>query len=258
MIRVIYAIAGFLIATCCLLITVGCTGQEDTTQKTDGKITVSFDFNTGDHGWMADFSDYSEEMEMELDSGVEDLPEELKHLGRGYMITGHNRSDDLFMFLKKRLGTQDGIIPSRTYQIVFNLEFATDAFAGSVGIGGSPAEAVWVKVGAAPVEPMPVPLDPSGKKHFYVLNVDKGNQNNEGLYAILIGNVAKTDGSEDFRYALKSLSSEDREFFANSDEEGNLWIFVGTDSGFEGRTRLYFTKIQALLIDTGGFTPIGK
>jgi hypothetical protein len=61
MIRGVRAIAGFLIAACCSAVAVGCTGPETTTEKTDGKITVSFDFNTGDHGWMADFSDYSEE-----------------------------------------------------------------------------------------------------------------------------------------------------------------------------------------------------
>ncbi len=33
-----------------------------------------------------------------------------------------------------------------------------------------------------------------------------------------------------------------------SDDVGNLWIFVGTDSGFEGRTTRYYTSINVELV----------
>lgn len=32
-----------------------------------------------------------------------------------------------------------------------------------------------------------------------------------------------------------------------ADENGRLWVFIGTDSGFEGKTMLYFNNVQVLL-----------
>lgn len=124
--------------------------------------------------------------------------------------------------------------------------FATNAFAGSFGIGGSPAESVFVKVGGAPQEPLSVP-SPSLGEGYMGLNLDKGNQNGGGRQAVQIGNVAKTDGREDDRYAMKTLSNTSEPLTVNSDANGELWIFVGTDSGFEGTTTLYYTSINVTL-----------
>ncbi len=92
------------------------------------------------------------------------------------------------MYIKKQLTTADGIKPNTTYLSRFTVEFATDAPTGVMGIGGHPGETVWVKVGAAPVEPVPVFDEDSAHPH-YVTNVDKGRQNEDGEHAIRVGST---------------------------------------------------------------------
>jgi hypothetical protein len=36
-----------------------------------------------------------------------------------------------------------------------------------------------------------------------------------------------------------------------SSDQGELWLLVGTDSGFEGRTTLYYQSVSAMLVPVG-------
>jgi hypothetical protein len=65
----------------------------------------------------------------------------------------------------------------------------------------------------------------------------------------MVGTIANgtSDESPDPPY----VSLERRhihEFKARADARGNLWLLVGTDSGFEGRTALYFQRIDVKVI----------
>lgn len=212
-------------------------------------LSFSYTFEEDAEGWTGDFTDlpvdYDEDM-YELEFGYESLPEELAEYGNALMISGQNRSDDLFMYVKKVLTADDGIEPDTTYRITFEVEFATNAPAGAVGVGGPPGEAVWVKVGAADVEPVPMEIIEASVP-FYVLNVDKGRQNEDGENALRIGDVAKVECGEFEVYELKTLDNRSEPLEIKSDAQGNLWIFVGTDSGFEGRTRLFYNRIDVQL-----------
>jgi hypothetical protein len=79
------------------------------------------------------------------------------------------------------------------------------------------------------------------------MNIDKGNQAGEGRDGFLIGDVAKEDESSDSSYAVKSLDNIRQQLKVTADENGSFWVFIGTDSGFEGRTTIYFNLIQVLL-----------
>ncbi|GEM_PF-404891 len=213
------------------------------------QLRFAYSFEESAHGWTGDFTD----LPADYDEGIYELKFDHTHRpaevgeGKALMLQGHNRSDDLFMYVKKGLTAHDGIVPNTTYRVRFEVEFATNAPAGAVGIGGPPGEAVWVKVGAAPVEPVPVIQEAMGML-YYLLNVDKGHQNEDGEYALRVGDVAK-EYSDDFEtYELKTLDNRDEPLEVTSDPEGNLWLFVGTDSGFEGKTVLYYTSIQADLV----------
>ncbi len=213
------------------------------------ELSFEYDFSESAYGWTGDFTDLPVDYDEELyDLRFEHIerPEEVGE-GPALMIGGQNASDDLFMFVKKGLTADDGIAPDTTYRVRFEVTFATDAPAGAVGIGGPPGEAVWVKVGAAPVEPKPVEEDEAGTPYL-VMNVDKGRQNDDGEHAIRIGDVAKEESEEFDVYELKTLDNADDPLEMTSDDEGNLWIFVGTDSGFEGRTTLYYTDISVDLV----------
>lgn len=213
------------------------------------ELRFDYTFEEGTQGWTGGFADlpvdYEEDV-YQLRFAHADRPAEVGE-GKALMLSGQNASDDLFMFVKKGLTGGDGIEPDTSYQVSFEVEFATDAPAGAAGIGGPPGEAVWVKVGAAPVEPLPVEQGDMGT-NYYLMNIDKGRQNDDGEHAMRIGDVAKEESEEFGVYELKTVDNLDDPLEVTSDAEGNLWVFVGTDSGFEGRTTLYYTSIGVQLV----------
>lgn len=211
-------------------------------------LEISFDFSRGNEGFIADFSDLPVDYEAsiyELESGISPLPEALGGAD-AFRLKGANRSDDLFMFIKRELDSADGIRPNQKYMVTFELEFASNASSGSMGIGGSPAESVYVKAGVSSIEPKVIEGTEGDTKMFW-MNIDKGQQSQEGKDAIVIGNVAKQDGSEDESFSLVQLNSEGQSFTVTSSGDGSLWLFFGTDSGFEGTTELFYTKADIVL-----------
>ncbi|MDW7657311.1 MAG: hypothetical protein SCM11_09075 [Bacillota bacterium] len=236
------------IITAALLFATGCRTLQETTVP-GNLLTFDFDFAEDSHGWTGDFTDlpvdYGETL-YQLEFAHVEKPESLNSSGKALMLSGRNASDDLFMYIKKQLTAADGIKPDTTYSIQFTVDVATNAPAGAVGIGGPPGEAVWVKVGAAPVEPVPV-AEENGLHSQWLLNVDKGNQNDDGRNALRIGDVSKVVSDDFETYEIKRLDNMDQPLRMTSDSTGNLWIFVGTDSGFEGATTLYYTSISVTI-----------
>lgn len=211
----------------------GCA-KDDDPQGGDTQI-LSYDFSTNAEGWTGDFADYpeGEEQFYELEFSHTTLPAPLNETEGVLKLSGNNHSDDLFMFIKKEI---TGLIPNQEYQINFEVQFATNVADGQFGIGGSPGESVYIKVGAAPIEPQKE-LDDMG---FYRMNIDKNNQSQSGEDMIVIGDFS--NDTEENVYTLKTLSN-DTPFSATANSNGSLWIIVGTESGFEGATTIYYDRI---------------
>lgn len=150
-------------------------------------------------------------------------------------LQGHNRSDDLFMFLSRQV---EGLRPETAYAVTVSIDLATNVPAGLMGIGGSPGESVYVKAGASAVEPLVVE-DNAG---YLRMNIDKGNQATEGEVMFNLGNVAHPEVTGD-EYKIKTLHNQGRSFEVVSDSEGRIWLIVGTDSGFEGLSTFYYATI---------------
>ena len=87
-----------------------------------------FTFESNSKNWMIGSADllagYDQDI-YEMESSHSDLPGDLN--GNGVFIQGHNRSDDLFMFLKQQV---DGFEPGATYRVVITVEFVTNVLAG--------------------------------------------------------------------------------------------------------------------------------
>ena len=165
----------------------------------------TFSFENDDQGWLTGFADLPANFNQtiyELDSEYRPLPSGLE--GNGMYLQGHNRSDDLFMFLKRQV---EGLRPETAYSVTVSLDIATNVPAGLVGIGGSPGESVYVKAGVSAVEPL-VEEDDAG---YLRMNVDKGNQATEGEDMINLGNVAHTEVTGD-EYKIKTLHNQGRPF----------------------------------------------
>ena len=211
-------------------------------------IDINSDFASGPEGWSAGFTDYALTLaDLGLSSGMRPMPENLCVNNTGYYIQGSNRSDDLFMFLTRRLTAQNQIKPNTNYFLEYEIQFASDAPSGAIGIGGPPGEAVFVKAGASSIQPIAL-IDNAGEVS---INIDKGNQSQGGQDVGVAGNVANGRSPEKpTEYVLLTLTYQ-HPTPITADANGNIWLIVGTDSGFEGQTALYYTKINVKLSHCG-------
>lgn len=208
--------------------------------ENDGFYVTStvYDFRNGSYDWEGDFADYPVEdsIKYALKFDYTDLPSSLG-TGKSLMLSGNNQSDDLFMFIKKNLS---GLRPNTEYSISFEIKFATNVGTGTIGAGGSPGESVYLKAGAYSEEPEKIALD-----GYYMMNLDKGNQSSRGDDMIVIGTISSSYAN-DFDYVLETRNNI-TSFKARTNHNGELWIIVGTDSGFEGTTTIYYTQISLVL-----------
>lgn len=207
-------------------------------------IELNYDFRGGALGWTADFAGYSPAYNTsgiyELTAGIRYMPRKLTYVPRrGFYIQGHSRSPGLIMFLKRRLTAADGIIAGQSYRIEYLVKLASNAATGCAGIGGSPGESVFLRAGASQIEPLA--LQQNGGLD---LNIDLNTATSPA------GNVANgidcEIASPVFPFALFQRSAQHPTVTANAN--GELWLFVGTGSGFEGLTRLYYQSIRVNLV----------
>ena len=215
----------------------GCADDDDATTPRATNFDYTF---TGDtEGWMGDFADYPEGEEdfYELSFGHATLPAPLNTAEGALRQSGNNHSDDLFMYAYRPI---DGLEPGATYEATFELRIATNVPSGSFGVGGSPGESVYVKAGLLTRAPART-LDALNE---YRVNFDKGNQSTGGTDMTVLGNFA--NGTDESDYALKTLSNTEP-FPVTADADGKLWLVVGTDSGFESTTTIYYDAISVSL-----------
>jgi len=110
---------------------------------------------------------------------------------------------------------------------------------------------VWLKAGASPAEPRalltPPPSDP-GTYSFLLMNVDKSNQSQSGIAASVVSDIA--NGRPCAPSSLPYVSLErvhQHTSLVNANSNGELWLLLGTDSGFEALTSIYYQRIDVTL-----------
>lgn len=211
------------------------TGIISCTDKRDVEpVEYSFEFSSDAEGWTGDFADYpvgeAESYELEFEHTT--LPAPLDETEGALRLSGLNKSDDLFMFIKRKIS---GLEPNTTYYATFYVEFASNVPDGLFGVGGSPGESVYVKAGAAQTEPAPEEDD----MDYYRMNIDKGGQSQGGADMVVLGYFSNDTDREE--YTLKTVTNENR-FTMTSNVNGELWLIAGTDSGFEATTTIYYNK----------------
>ena len=80
---------------------------------------------------------------------------------------------------------------------------------------------------------------------FYEFTLDKGQQANEGKDAAILGNAS--NGLDTEKYAIVKRSNADKPFTVKVNAQGELWLFIGSDSGFEGLNILYFDRAKVTI-----------
>lgn len=198
-----------------------------------------FRLDQENHGWQVGYADYPEQADVEtfyqFAHGLLTLPSPLQAEGKALMVEGSNHSDDLLMYITRPFS---GLLPNRIYEMHLLLKFASDQPANAVGVGGSPGSSVFVKLGSSTQEPK-VSLDP--QDHHYRLNIDVGSQSQSGADAQMVGDIS--NGLDRVQWAFKTLSTTGP-LKVKTDALGRCWLFAGTDSGFEAKTRVYYQEIQ--------------
>ncbi|WP_162340002.1 hypothetical protein [Cyclobacterium salsum] len=226
---------------CLLLLVSGCV--EESPQPEPDEVVIADTFESGMNGWEGGFADLPVDAHdrFELAVSLDNLPEETGESGQAIRIQGQNGSDDLFMFIKKEIG---GLDPGATYEVVFEVTLASSYPESSVGIGGSPGGSVFLKAGAVDREPLPEPVEEASTT-YHRMNIDKGNQSQDGEDMYGLGTIG-IEG-DDFVYEMITRDNGNRPQEVRADGDGNLWLIVGTDSGFEGMTVLYYQEIEVTL-----------
>lgn len=209
----------------------------------DGFYILNYwvDFNESEDGWVGDFADYPATAYDSAEYGLKiehaPLPANLSSNRKALLVSGNNYCDDLFMFIKKKIG---GLQPSTEYTIVFSVEMASNAPTGSVD-GEKPGEGVFLKAGAVSSEPKKV-ID----GNFYRMNIDKGNQLLSGEDMKTIGDISVAPTTDTYTLITRSNSAAPP-LIVRSNSKGELWLIIGTDSDFEGLTSIYYTGVNVVL-----------
>lgn len=212
-----------------------------------GSSTVlDFRFCGDSEGWSGGFADLPpsalDDPAYDLRFGRAPLPPSTGLLGEGLRIAGTDAGDGgLLLFLKREV---TGLRPSTRYAAKFYLRFGTNAGRGCGRTTGWPSgDPLTAKVGAGPVEPQ-VRLEDGMLR----LNLDVGDQVRAGADAVVLGSAgADGIGCTGRWHVVRALASRDAGFRARSDRDGNLWVFLGFDSGFQGRSELYLERIRVEL-----------
>lgn len=205
---------------------------------------LQFDFSQDDNGFTPIFADYPYEeggeefYEFQHSYGEVPIP----GAGNGIFISGNNHSADLFMGYVKML---DGFAPSRTYHFTMSFKLAIDVEDNLAGAGGAPGESVAVKCGITPTEPVAMVVESEALK-YYRMNIDTGSQGSSGKDMIVVGDMAKTENNRPGEYEFKEFQAE---FDAAANPRGEVFLIIGTDSGFEAVTAYYLDDISVSWAD---------
>lgn len=199
--------------------------------------TFEFDFADSDWDFQVIYSDYHDDSNnystYEFSHGSF-LIDELDQTYKGFMVNGHNRSDDLFMGVTKQLFFQKR---NHSYYLKVEIDILTNEETGSIGIGGSPADSVYLKGGFVAYEVKSTQNPTTG---LFELNLNKGNQSQGGTDLVNIGTIAKPTNSTT-EYAVKTVSFQTQ---IKTNQDGSLTLVFGSDSGFEGYTSLKILAIR--------------
>lgn len=223
------------LASCLSAALVGCNTDVSFSPRGFAK---HYDFSQSDFGFTPMIADYpvGEETFYELDVSYGNLPEPFA-TEKGWKISGNNHSDDL---LATVVAPVTGLEPMRTYSASIEVEIITDVPSNCFGIGGSPGFSVYVKAAVSDQEPS----RSVDNLNHYRINLDIGNQSNSGTEGQSIGNVENSlDCGQPQAWEKKVLTTQTA-IDVTSDNNGQVWILAGFDSGFEGKTTIYLSNLS--------------
>jgi hypothetical protein len=215
------------------------SSQEVIARARPRTIELSYTFDKSDEGFETIFADYpaGQETFYELASGSAPIP---NVGGTGMMVAGNNHSDDLWMSVAHGIGLNEGVVPGTKYNVTITTKIASNAPTGCFGVGGAPGEALWIKGNVVTTKPRATTV--AGNKKF---SANKGNQAENGAAASFgnLGNGDECDGSAPVYKIIERTATTQ----VTAPWTGQLYLYLGTDSGFEGKTTYFIDDIKVTL-----------
>lgn len=205
--------------------------------------SYSFAFADSTSGWAAGFADYEvvDSAAYLLGFKHDTLPYNINPDASRYSLklSGTNvDGNGLFMFIKRRV---TGLKPNTVYQALLNIRLASKEALNTNEIDDTPGELVYLKAGASTIEPQALLSDA-----YYRININKGEGMESGLNMTSLGNIAVSATTT--RYTIITrFNTRSTSVPVTTDDQGGLWLLVGTDSRYAGRTTVYYTQIDAFL-----------
>jgi hypothetical protein len=220
-------------------------GTEPLPENDSGRRDLTFSFATGEPQWTAAFSDFAvgqDPREIRLVAERRALPTGTDREGTALFVSSMNVSDDLFTFITLSVGRLKSNTP---YAISFELELASNAPRRCVGENGASGEDVFLKVGASLQQPAAVTDENTNRIR---LNVDKGNQSIGSDQVQVLGDIS-TEVEQCFNTPYRIITRDNlgTPLRITTNDEGRLWLFIGTDSDYEGTTELYYDNLRVQL-----------
>lgn len=187
-------------------------------------------------GWVASAADYSaaDEGLVGFVGDVRVRPEDIGSTLQALYLRGNNVSDDLFMFWYRKL---DGFLPNTEYTAGFDVEYISNVSQDCTsGVGPS----TWIKAGLLGTAPVTT-VDQTG---WYRVNFDKGQQAQDGGTVVNVGDIRnnRIGCVAGGPYGLWARHSGEDAVTVTSNAAGEVWLILGTESGFEAVHDIYFTR----------------
>lgn len=211
--------------------------NSDKRNDVDPIRTMNSEFETGTEGWIGDYALYSQSdtskiaFVMEKDS----LPSAIDSLKFSLRMEGTNVGDSIFLFMKKKI---PGLNPEKTYKVSFDISIGTNY----PDLPNATGKNISLKAGASPNEPVKVLAN-----KYNNVSVKKGLWNVDGPEMAILGDVVNASGKAVYQLANRNSSSKD--ITVKPHTNGTIWLCVGEDTRFKGKTVLYYDHINVTITE---------
>ena len=206
-------------------------------------LTLSYVFSESDLGFSIDTADHDVDHQLngKIRSELTSLPSPYEYR-QGIMFQWQNYSDDIKGFIHKKI---TGLNANSQFSVNFTVEVVTFMSDACVGIGGSPGQSVKVKAALLVDEPTKLIDDITGTA-MYRLEVNDGQSGGDDV--VVLGHIGLPIPCDDNFFAnpvweIKPLTN-DEAFTFTTNSNGEAWVYVSIDSGFEGESTVYLASVE--------------
>jgi hypothetical protein len=199
--------------------------------------TMNSEFETGTEGWTGDYALYnvSDTAKIAFVMEQDSLPSAIDSLKFSLRLEGTNVGDSIFLFMKKKI---IGLNPDKSYRVNFDINIGTNY----PDLPNATGKNISLKAGASPNEPLKIL-----RNRYNTVSIKKGLWNVDGPEMAVLGDVVNSSGRA--VYQLVNRSSAGKNITVKPDVEGTIWLCVGEDTRYKGKTVLYYDHINVTLTE---------